>query len=180
MPRKSSKRLVIDASAATSTGELNSKGVSCRAFFDEIFNSKHRVVFTLELEDEWRRHSHPFARKWQAQMARAGRVVNVTLVRNEHLQRYVMQKAPSEKQQDEMLKDCHLIEAACATDQTVISLDEIARKFFRSAVLKLRELKNIVWVNPTIENEKPLIWLRQGAKLEIPRRLGFAAKTDKD
>ena len=73
-----------------------------------------------------------------------------------------------------MFKDLRLIEAALATDKTVISLDDkTARKFFGKAAVQVDELKDIVWVNPDkIEEEKPIEWLENGAEAERDRLLG--------
>ena len=62
-------------------------------------------------------------------------------------------------------KDVHLIEAAFATDQLVTSKDESARGgVFKDASDGVVELKQIVWVNPTCDNEEPIEWLRNGAQ----------------
>ena len=73
----------------------------------------------------------------------------------------------------EMTKDLCLIEAALATDKIVISLDDnTARKFFSEAFVKIDELKDIVWVNPDkVDEEQPIEWLRNGAKVESDRLL---------
>jgi hypothetical protein len=66
-----------------------------------------------------------------------------------------------------------VIEAALATDKIVISLDDnTARKFFSEASVKIDELKDIVWVNPDkVDEEQPIEWLRNGAKVESDRLL---------
>ena len=69
-------------------------------------------------------------------------------------------------------KDVHLIEAAIATDQLVTSKDGSARGVFKDASDGVVELKQIVWVNPTGDNEKPIEWLQNGARAEARRLLG--------
>ena len=69
-------------------------------------------------------------------------------------------------------KDVHLIEAALGTDRLVASQDERARGIFREASRGVRELKPIVWVNPTLSADDPIGWLRNGARSEAHRQLG--------
>jgi hypothetical protein len=70
-----------------------------------------------------------------------------------------------------MQKDCCLIEAAIATDRTVISLDNTARALFAAAACNVGELRSIVWVNPERVEEEPILWLENGARSERKRRL---------
>ena len=69
-------------------------------------------------------------------------------------------------------KDVHLLEAAIATDKLVSSRDEKARSAFRDASVRVQELKQIVWVNPTRCEESPVRWLSDGAQAEPHRMLG--------
>ena len=69
-------------------------------------------------------------------------------------------------------KDVHLVEAALATDRLITSQDERVRSALRTASNNVGELKRIVWVNPTRGDEKPVDWLREGAKTEERRLLG--------
>ena len=80
--------------------------------------------------------------------------------------------AVTPKQKAIVIKDVHLIEAAIATDRLVASQDERARRAFGNASANVSELKQIVWVNPTQDEEKPIDWLRDGAKTEAHRQLG--------
>ena len=66
-------------------------------------------------------------------------------------------------------KDFHLLQAALATDQTVISLDETIRHLFVRASEQVGEIRNIIWVNPDKAEEQPIAWLQNGAPPE-PRR----------
>ncbi len=71
-----------------------------------------------------------------------------------------------------MRKDLHLIEAALATDLTVVARDDEVRGLFAKASGRVSELKDIVWVNPDKADESPLTWLKNGAKAESRRKLG--------
>jgi hypothetical protein len=52
-----------------------------------------------------------------------------------------------------LLKDCHLVEAALATDCRVASLDERARGHFATLAAAIEALRVIVWVNPATARE---------------------------
>ena len=69
-------------------------------------------------------------------------------------------------------KDVHLLEAAIATDKLVSSCDKRAHSAFRDASVRVQELKQIVWVNPTRCEESPVRWLLDGAQSEPQRMLG--------
>jgi hypothetical protein len=71
-----------------------------------------------------------------------------------------------------MRKDYHLLEAAIATDHSVVSLDETVRVLFASAAGSIVALKNVVWVNPDKAGEKSIDWLERNAKPERKRMLG--------
>ena len=68
----------------------------------------------------------------------------------------------TKKQKDAMLKDCHLIESAIATDQRIVSLDDTARDLFKSE-LNVHDVNGILWVNPNVDAEQVLVWLENGA-----------------
>jgi len=82
-------------------------------------------------------------------------------------------KAESDKERGVMVKDLRLVEAAIATDRTVISLDDKVRQCFAKVAVDVAPLKDIIWVNPAQIAEKPLDWLQNGAEPEIERSLGF-------
>jgi|SRR5579884_1339426 len=64
-------------------------------------------------------------------------------------------------------------EAAAQADKTVISMDETVRQCFRELTKKIRPFAVIVWVNPCINEETPLDWLKNGAEPECERLLGY-------
>ncbi|MDE0326359.1 MAG: hypothetical protein OXN27_20745 [Candidatus Poribacteria bacterium] len=69
-------------------------------------------------------------------------------------------------------KDFHLLQAALATDQTIISLDETIRQLFKKASQQVGEIRDIIWVNPDrTTEEQPITWLQNGAPPEPHRQL---------
>lgn len=169
---KRPRRLVIDADVVRSAGE-SEKPISsaCRTFLDTVLNMGHHVVMTQAIREEWRHHMSNYSRKWQTRMWGRRRVASIEGERDEQL-RARIDGVVTRDQKAVVAKDIHLIEAAVATDQLVTSQDKGARRAFGDAAAVVRELRQVVWVNPTRDDEKPIDWLENGAQDEASRRLG--------
>ena len=172
-----SKRLVIDASVARSAGGEEATyptSVNCRNFLKSVLDICHKFVMTPDIKEEWNKQESDFARAWRRRMVAKRKFEFLDIPVNEELWEKIDKIAWSDRQRAEMFKDLRLIEAAMATDKTVISLDDkTARKFFGRVGVQVDELKDIVWVNPTkVEEEKPIEWLEKGANPERDRLLG--------
>lgn len=169
---KRPRRLVIDADVVRSAGE-SEKPISsaCRTFLEAVLNVGHHVVMTQAIREEWHRHMSNYSRKWRRQMLGRRRVVSIEGERDEQL-RARIDGVVTQDQKAVVAKDIHLIEAAVATDQLVTSQDEHARKAFGDAAAVMHELRQVVWVDPTQDDENPIDWLRNGAQAEASRRLG--------
>ena len=173
---RDSKRFVIDADVAGACGSKalpDPRAKHCRDFLNVVLSLKHRVVMTEKISDEWKRHASPFARRWRVSMAARRKVDRIIdPPENENLCTKIVNTARSEKQKENIEKDFHLLQAAFATDQTVISLDETIRRLFKRASQQVGEIRNIIWVNPDKTTEEhPILWLQNGAPPEAPRRL---------
>ncbi|WP_348303960.1 hypothetical protein [Methanothrix sp.] len=162
--------LVIDASVATSTGERGQRGVLCQKFLKiMIARTPHRLVMTKEIGAEWDNHSHRFARSWRRSMNAKKRVYRPRIDHDPLLAEKIVLANPPEKALNAMEKDLHLVQAARATDNRIISLDEAARRYFCEASGIVGELRQILWVNPAVERERPIQWLEEGAPDEEER-----------
>jgi hypothetical protein len=170
MPRKGVRRLVVDASVA---GEPSKK---CRAFLEAILEICHSIIMTQEIAEEWKNHAIRSARKWRVRMEARKKVQRIRNIENCELRDKIKIRATKEKEREAMLKDVILIEAALASDTIVISLDETVRSVFSKASRTIGELRNIVWVNPERPEEQPIPWLKNGARPEKSRTLGFLAR----
>jgi hypothetical protein len=174
------KSLVIDisvASAATERITLDLTSKNCCDFLKAILDCEHHFVMTPDIKDEWDRHQSIFARKWRLKMLGMKRVAILPVEANQKLRARLDAIAKTDNERAAMLKDCLLIEAAIASDKTVISRDERARiPFKQAAIAGIRELQNIVWVNPDKPEETPIEWLKSGANPESERLLGFISK----
>lgn len=166
------RQLVIDADVARSAGEsIHPISSACRRFLGTMLEVRHHVVMTDTIRKEWRHHRSGFSRKWLTQMY-GGRLVKRIEVDKDETLRERIGAALLWDQREAAEKDAHLIEAAIATDRLVTSRDEKARRLFGSASVAVGQLRQIVWVNPTKADERPIEWLENGARAEAHRQLG--------
>ncbi|HWY46962.1 MAG TPA: hypothetical protein VNX70_06250 [Bryobacteraceae bacterium] len=116
---------------------------------------------TVTLAAEWDRHQSLYAARWRAEMRSRKKVVDIADVQNEEVRRQVPVSSAVQK-------DLHLIEAALATDQIVISLDDRAQ-----AALRVEATKEVTWVNAVAEGGHVIYWLRDGAPPKNDWKLGY-------
>lgn len=181
MARKSSRRLVIDASVARAAGGEDATFPTpkhCRDLLTATLTICHRVVMTEAIVAEWKEHQSRFARAWRVSMEAKKKVDRPPVAANEPLRERVMQAAAGENDADAMLKDFHLVEAALATDRVIISLDDSVRRLLSGASISVGELRQLLWANPADEDEDLLTWLTAGAKNEKERRLGYTPTSE--
>ena len=174
MTNQGSRRLVIDADVVHSAGETEHPVSSaCRRFLETVLDVGHQVVITDAILAEWHHHLSRYSRRWRRQMYGRRRVYRIDQAKErDNNLRNRIDAAVHRDQKAIIDKDVHLIEAAIATDQLVTSKDGSARGVFKDASDGVVELKQIVWVNPTGDNEKPIEWLQNGARAEARRLLG--------
>ena len=181
MRRKDYKLLVIDADIAQAAGEPrphpdreDPRPARCRQFLKAVREICHHVVFTSAIGDEWREHRSQFFAEWRTSMDARKKVAYISGPENEELREKILSTAATDKQHDALEKDIHLIEAAVAADQTIMSLDEAARTLFHEASRTVGELRSIAWVNPEAsEQDQVTAWLEAGAESENELTLGY-------
>jgi hypothetical protein len=172
------RRLVIDADIGGAAGDqADGSSHHCAAFLDAVRDMGHAAVMTVALLAEWRRRRSRGAARWLRSMYAARKVIELPEPPDELLRDLIGRNAPEPSVAVIMLKDCHLIEAALATDRRVVSKDDRARGHFGRAATTVMLLQRICWVNPTIVDEQPLDWLHQGAPLDRHRLLGSPARS---
>ena len=175
------KRLVVNASIGRAAGgeeATASVSINCTEFL-ESFRTEclHHIVMTPELSAEWNRIRSVFTRTWLKSMVARKRFHYVGSALNQALCNKIETSTSREKEVKAMWKDFHLLEAALATDQTIISRDEIIRGCFARAAQSVDEIRHIVWVNPVHSEEAPITWLKNGAPPEDHRQLRTWAHT---
>ena len=174
MKKAKSKRLVIDANVARTSGAkpTDQAAKRCRDFLLKVSSLSYRIMMTPEIINEWNRRQSPFALKWRSAMARSNKVCGVNSPADEEFRNKIEDAAEQKNQIPAMRRDFHLLEAARISDQTIISLEKKARRHFAYAAQYVNEIRDIVWVNPDrTEEEEPLVWLRNGAPPEDHRKL---------
>ncbi len=193
MKHSDSKRIVIDASVARSSGDKNATfplSKHCRDFLLAVRENEMFMVFSPEIREEWNRHQSSFALTWRASMVARKKLHIAKSPHDEALRKKIAEATlttnifekliitTTAKALEVMDKDYHLLEAALVTDQNVVSLDEVVRKHFSAICQHVSEIKEIVWVNPGKLEEKPIEWLNDGAENERQRQLRNFLATD--
>jgi hypothetical protein len=170
------RRLVIDASVGRAAGDKAS-GVSfhCTEFLATVLDVGHAAVMSRELLAEWHRHRSRFATTWLRKMYGSRKVIAVDLPPDDQLRTAVGQSVLEAAVAAIMLKDCHLIEAALATDRRVASLDDNVRQHFARCAEHVRPLRRVCWVNPAVVEERSVDWLHHSAPLDRHRLLNASA-----
>ena len=127
---------------------------------------------TREISDEWKRHQSRFALEWRVSMDARRKIDRINPPEYAGLQAKVTNTASGEDEIEVMEKDFHLLQAALATNQTIISLDETVRQLFKRASQQVGEIRDIIWVNPDrAAEEQPIAWLQNGTPPEPHRQL---------
>lgn len=143
-----------------------------------VRESPHRLVLTEAIRDEWNRHQSGFARDWRRSMFARRRVEALDVPADETFREQLDDAADSDRERAAMLKDAHLIEAAVATGRRVASLDDAIRGYYQQAAGKVPALRAVCWVNPEVEDEDAVGWLKKGAPLNKFRLLGYGASEE--
>lgn len=170
--------IVIDADIAHAAGGEDAAHLTsqrCRDTLKTVRVAGHNLTMTPEIIREWNDHQSGFARLWRVQMESEDRICSPNVVTDIALLNKIEHTAADAGVLRALRKDFHLIEAALATNKTVISLEHRARLHFRNACHAVEEICTVVWVNPNILEEDCLTWLTNGAEPEEQRQLGFSA-----
>ena len=152
-----SRCLVIDASVARAAGPPESThptGALCRDFLMEVRGICHRIAWTQAIKREWDKHESSFARQWRVSMFKLGKMV-IAEIAEPGLEDSVREHCQDTNIAEIVLKDCHLAEAALATDRRIASVDQV-RGHFTTLAAKIDALRPILWVNPANSAETRL------------------------
>ena len=193
MPKSGARRLVIDTTVAQAAGgpTATERGsVYCSNFLGVVLRKHYEVVMTPALRAEWNNHMSSFTISWLAAMKAKGRIYAVDPPPFAKLRQdldtlftALVEQAGQGKNQAHVqqlqnnhtavLKDLHLIEAALASDSTIISGDHKVRDLFAAATAEIRELRTITWVDA--DDPGLVTWAEGGAIREKRRSLGARA-----
>ena len=166
--------LVIDCSIGHSAGSALSSNIAalrCAEFLASVRNEGFQMAWSNAIEAEWDRHQSAFAGQWLASMMSLKKLRRLAVAESKNLREQVEELCSDAAVISIVLKDCHLIEAARATDSRVASLDDNARGHFARLAQEIESLRAILWVNPTNEDEGAIDWLERGAPAQKKRYL---------
>jgi hypothetical protein len=174
MAKRRPRRLVVDASVGRSANEptADERAQQCANFLVIMRAAGHALVLTPDIRAEWHRHVSQFTDIWLRTMFARHLVVVLDLTPDDDFRTHLGRAAQDSAIAAIVLKDALLIEAAEATDGRVVALDDQARHHFRNIANAVHRLRTICWVNPSVADEEPITWLRQGAPLDGHRLLG--------
>lgn len=173
MKKTQSKYLVIDASVAMASGgeaAVHPTAAITRDFLISVLTICHKAVMTTPVREEWDKHQSKFARKWRSSMVAKKKLLVIDIEERDDIRAQINLATINQKQKNAMLKDCHLIESAIATDNRIISLDNVARELFKNS-LDVPDVNSVLWVNPTDNAESVLAWLEKGAPVHKAYKL---------
>lgn len=159
---------------------------ACRGFLQDVLEICHRVVLTDAIKFEWQtrpreRGMRPstFSLTWLAAMRARKKVCKVDDCRNDTLREQLHKLNLPERDRLAIEEDLHLVEAAIATDYTVISRDDTVRHCLDQSSHRVGILRQVTWVNPVREHEQMTEWLQDAAEPRRTWQLGFV-KTSED
>ncbi|WP_437927193.1 hypothetical protein WMF37_50600 [Sorangium sp. So ce291] len=159
------------ARAAGGEGATYPLSKHCRDALKTVLDVCHRAVMPAAVRDEWNKHQSVFASRWRVAMVARKKLILEDTPPDDLLRGEVEAASATEPGREAMLKDVHLVEAAQASDRTILSLDDAARSLFAGASRRVRALRTIVWVNPGSEGDRARAWLESGAPPDAAYRL---------
>ena len=184
MPKKVSRRLVIDASVVRSaTLADNPTSISCRRFLEAVLNVCHKLVLSREIEQEWqdvalriRNRADEvrtrFLKNWMLAMGRKRKLLRPPIERDAMLRSKINRLGLPGNARQEIEEDLHLVEAALAHDRIVVSRDDSVHELLRSITGNCAEIRKVVWCNPVTLADEVLDWLGKGAPVVKVWQLG--------
>lgn len=136
----------------------------CRNFLQILYEKTEIcIVMTKPISEEWKNHMNKFSRKWIRWMHGRKRVVSPDQSFEPQLREKLEANEDLKEGLSIMLKDLCLIDAAIVTDKIMASLDDTSRYHFAKASLKIDEIGEITWINPSKKEEDSIKWILNGA-----------------
>ena len=164
LPERDRKRIVIDADIARAAKRSKSPEASnCFDFLVALQQCHHKAVFSGVLWGEWLDNHSRYSWRWMTEMRGRKLVVRIGNPTDDGLREKIDRLAGNVAELDAMNKDIHLLEAALATDKIVASKEVEAHDLFEDVCSRVGEIRDVMWVNPVVEEESCIVWLKQGA-----------------
>lgn len=168
-----SRRIVVDTSIARAAGPedaTHTTSINCRDFLKAMQEHRHQMVMTPALVEEWREHSSKFAVSWRASMYARKLVCFQKVDIDTDLSSKIATCSLDAGVREAVIKDYLLIEASLCTDKRISSLDDVVRGHFAAICQTVKEIGDILWINPDTDIEAT-DWLKNGAPDDAARHL---------
>ena len=157
-------RLVIDANIALSAGSSDvPMSLYSRKCLMAVRDREHVAVFSQQLLEEWKEHASLVSRRWWKSMAARRRIEKVEGEEfAPHLDR-ACACLSEDKWKEDLRKDFHLVRAALAADQTILSNESNFPEYLAIAAHTVNVLSALYYGNPATEGEPCIEWVQAGA-----------------
>ena len=166
------RQFIVDADIMRAVSQNGKElATQCLDVLDTILQAGHEVIRTPAIEAEWDKHASDYALRWIVRMQSRRRLIDTASIATGLAGALANLPVPAAEQKI-MLKDCHLLEAALASDQRIISKDEAAYYHFYHASVTISQLRTIMWASPVREADACAEWLAAGAKPQTRRKIG--------
>ncbi len=156
------KDLVIDADIMRASGTTEHPvSNNARLILEMVREKGHRLVQTRALKAEHDKHQSRFAATWRGSMVARKQWVLIDVPEDVGLRERlaVPQNPESAKDEAAVLKDAHLLEAAAASGNRVISNDTTAKQLFQKACPLPAPHGRILWADTTAHPEEGVRWV---------------------
>ena len=136
-----------------------------RVLLDRILSICHSIVLTAKIWEEYKTYASVHSLRWLYKMNKEdGKIIaegSIRLQRVRGIRQAISTCGLSQDIKNKMIDDAHLIDAAFASDNIVLSMDHVITHF-RTLSATVTRLSSIIWVNPEDDFEKCLKWLEDG------------------
>jgi hypothetical protein len=177
MKARRSKTIVVDADVARSAGITeHPRSKACRGVLDAMLKYCHKLAWTSDIAEEWKRHQSSYAIQWRAAMTARKKIRKLENVQDDDLRNQMSESAMTIDEINAILKDIHLIEAALRSDSIIISCDQRMQKLLTEAAQTTAAIRLICWSDPCRELDECVNWVASGASVEMSRRFGSGVK----
>jgi len=161
--------IVVDTCVARAAGQTDDPVArKCLQALDAITDSGHSLAMSKPLQDEWFKsrseHREPYSQyasmytlAWFVSMRTKRRVLWIEIEDSAELRNQILE-ASGKQNYDEIQKDLYLVETALASDKRVLSIDDRVRKHFCDAGQIVKQLCEILWLNPARDAVSNWLW----------------------
>jgi hypothetical protein len=168
--------IVVDVSVARAASESpNLVAMKCREILDCISEYDHQLALSKPVQDEWfksrvghgelyNQYASYYTLQWFVKMVSERRIVWIEIDDQVSLMNKIVECALLQDQA-QIKKDVHLVATALKSDKRVLSCDDKIRKHFQKIGATVKELCEILWLNPI--NMPAAKWISSGAPNDI-------------